>query len=737
MLARRTLAGLLVLAPLVASATDLLPEIRAHVGRATSPFVAWRPVTAHGQLRPALLTPVPDTANLDVTMPPAARLRFGIAVLDHWFGKSTLDGVGAVRFAVSFTDESGAATALFERIVDLRGGPGDRRWIAYDLDLATLAGRRGTLRLASSVVGDPGKATFALWHRPILYADVPSEDRGPNLLLVTIDALRADHLRTYGHVRETTPHLDRLAEEGVRFAHAFTNAPMTFPSLPQLLTSAHYPTLVSPTLTTSLFAGGFRHTRAIVHNPYLEIWLEYLAHDSFDSVLPKNWNARHISDAALEWIDTLGDAQWGLYLHFLDTHTPYGIPEPDATHFVDASYAGTIGRRFADVEGAKAGKYDEADRRRIVELYDGAIYHTDRQVGRVLDGLRERGLLDRTLVVVTADHGEELWDHGSFFHGGTLYDEQLHVPLIMRLPGGAHAGTVVDAQVPLLDVLPTIAEVLDVPVQSGMEGQSLMPLVRGKTSEERPVFARASNVGLPQRFALRSGGYKVIETLHPQGIEAFDLRADPKEQRDVSADPAHQAMVRSLTTRLERYRAPLADAGFQVRVTVPTDETADVEVVVSRRAGNAIQLPDRVGPSAGTLDLSKMGGRLTWRARMGEGTSGFRFDRGASSALYADTPLDFNVRIDGRAARPQDVVLGARRTHPESVPFVYEVVGLPGETQEKPALAVEEAPALVAPAGGRPKVQIWRTLSAAPLTTAGVPMDPAARERLRALGYVE
>jgi arylsulfatase len=735
-------AGVLSVALLVspaAGATDLLGAIRAHADHAETPLVAWRPVSTHGRLRQALFSPVPYAADLPVAIPPAGRLRFGIAVLDHWFTTNVLDVVRPVRFAVTFTDEAGERTTLLTRTLDIRSRPGDRRWVDYDLDLAALGGRQGTLRLATTFADatQTGDA-FALWSRPMLYGADPAGTPQVDLLLITIDALRADHVGSAGYERDTTPALDRLAAEGVRFARAFTNAPMTFPSLPQILTSAHYPTLVSPTVATSLYAGGFRHTKAIVHNPYLEIWLQYLARDSFDSVLAVKWDATRISRAAMEWIDSRGDERWALYLHYLDTHTPYGVPEPHASRFVDPSYRGSIGRRFPDIEGAKAGRYGPADRAHVVDLYDGAIAYVDAEIGRILDGLRARGRLDRTLVVVTADHGEEFWDHGSFFHGGSLYDEQLHVPLLMRLPGGEPRGVTVDAQVPTLDVLPTIADVLGVPTESGVEGRSLMPLVRGEESADRPVFARASNVLFIQRHALRTGSHKLIETLHPHALQLFDLVRDPEERHDLAGDPTQAGRVRELRAALQRHRAVLADVGFQVRVVTPADAHPDVRVVVTRRAGSEIQMPDWVGPPAGTLRLNRWGKRVAWRARTEPGVAGMRFDRGASSSLFADTPLHVDIRIDGAPARPEDVWLGQHGTHPDTVPFTYEVTQPPGTLAvERPALSAERAPALAAPAGGRVGVHLWRTLSPGPITTGALPVDARARERLRALGYVE
>jgi hypothetical protein len=289
-----------------------------------------------------------------------------------------------------------------------------------------------------------------------------------------------------------------------------------------------------------------------------------------------------------------------------------------------------------------------------------------------------------------------------------------------------------------LDVFPTIADVLDLPLEPGIEGQSLMPLVRGDDDADRPAFARASNVAFVQRHALRTRSHKLIETLHPYRIQLFDLARDPGEQHDVAADPAQAERLGELRTALQRHRAVLADVGFQVRVVTPPDTHAEVRVVATRQGGNDIQTPDWAGAPAGTLRLDRRGNRVAWRARTAPGVVGFRFDRGPSSSLFADTPLRFDVRIDGEMARPEDVRLGADGAHPATVPFTYEVTQpLWSPTVDAPALAVDGAPPLDEPTGGPVRVYGWRTLRPGPGAPGSLPVDAGARERRRAHGYVE
>jgi arylsulfatase A-like enzyme len=735
----RVLAGLAAVlaaaAPIpAATANDVMGALRAHVDTADRLFLRVLPVKAYGQRRQALATPVPYAVDVPVTVPTAGRLRLGFAVHDHFFREDLTTQADPIRFRVSLVRPSGEATVVVDRTLDVRTRPSDRRWIDVAVDVSQFAGESVALRLDAETPGTPKapEKTFALWSRPFV-EDRDARQGRPNLLFVTIDALRADHLGCYGYDRPTSPALDRLATEGVRFAHAFSNAPMTIPSLPQIFTSRYFPSASSPTLLSSLFAGGFAHTKAIIHNPYLEYFLTLDARDSFDSMSSVQWHADRIAAKALRWIDANRGDRWALYLHFLDTHTPYHVPLPDATRFVDPSYDGPIGATFGDVEGAQHEKFDAADRAHVIALYDGAIRYVDEHLGRLLEALRTQGLLDNTVVVVSADHGDEFWDHGSFFHGVSLYDEQLHVPLIVRLPHAARAGTVVDPQVRSIDIVPTIVDALGVPAYPDFQGASLLPMVADPAAAApREVFARAANPTYPLRFAVRTPTHKLIDTVNPLGEALFDLVADPGERRNLVDDPAARPVRDDLRARLAGYRAPLARTGFQIRAVARAD--ADVEVTIAANDDQALVNPDRVGDVGGVLTIAPDGASITWRGRIGPTPVGIRFDR--AMGLHDDAGITVTARADGRDLPPDAIVVGADG-HPSASPFVYKVTGPKGQKQhEEPPLVVTTAPTPTASEAAPVRVYVWRTLEAAPAAVAP-PTDEKTRERLRALGYVQ
>jgi arylsulfatase A-like enzyme len=719
-----------------ATSTDVIAWVRAHPAAVSSPFVRTRPVTVYGQTRNAITTGIPCTIDVPLTVPPHGRLRAGMAVSDRLFGQSLVPRARPTRFAASFVLPDGRVEPLFERVLDIRTRPGDRRWVDVRVDLSRFAGRTGTLRLTDELAGKPRRhgKTLALWSRPVVF-DAEEQRALPNLLFITIDALRAGHLASYGWHRPTSPHLDRLAAEGVRFANAFTDAPMTMPSIAQMLTATVLPTADSPNLLSALNAGGMPRTKAIIDNPYIGYWLSLGVPDTFDSITSRSWRADRITRAALAWIDAHRDDRFALYLHYLDTHTPYRTPAPFGTTFADPGYAGPVRLPFGDVDGARSGKYDARDREQIVALYDGAIRFTDEQIGLLIEGLRERGLLDRTLVVVTADHGEELWDHGSFFHGQSLYDELLHVPLLVRLPGGAHAGTVVTDQVRAIDFVPTMAQVLQVPAPFA-QGRSLVPLMDGRDAGTPPLlFARAANVQFPHRFAVRSPTHKLIATVETGREELYDLAADPGERHDLAGDPAAADTLAKLRAALAALRAPLATGGYQVRAAAGDGRPHAIEVTV-RGGERSLQGPDRIGlPSGDRLALSADGATLAWHGTVGAEPAGFRFDHGVAPGPGARPGLEFQVRVDGADLPPSAIHLGPDGAPAPASRFTYTrgPADLSGAEREKPPLLAPTAPPM-APGDGV-QVWIWRGPDTAGTAAGGV--APAARERLRALGYVE
>lgn len=330
---------------------------------------------------------------------------------------------------------------------------------------------------------------------------------GAHVLLVTIDALRADHLGYHGYERPVSPNLDALAAESIVFEMAYAQAPHSSYSLCSLMTSEYVHEtldlglpLPEATLATTLGAAGYHtaafftlgifHTEGDRMTRYRDNALGFERHEHRDVAAgPK-------TDEALLEVDRViarGEPPSLLWVHYFDVHEPY-----EATHF------GT----------------------RDLDRYDSEIREADREVGRLIREARDR-LTRPLIVVVTADHGEEFRDHGGLYHGSTLFQEQVHVPLLVHLPGVPP--TRVAAPVELVDVAPTLLGALDVPVPPSMRGDDLRPLAAGRVEDPAPAFSAV----IYKRMVVR-WPWKLIADLRFNLFQLYHLERDPREQENLA-----------------------------------------------------------------------------------------------------------------------------------------------------------------------------------------------------------
>lgn len=563
-------------------------------------------------------------------------------------------------------------------------------------------------------------------------APVSAPRPGPGfpIVFVLIDALRADRLLPAEGREAVAPNLLALARDGVTFLNAFASAPKTIPSVPQMFTSRHFPDLDHETTLLSVCRdGGYDATAAFIHNPYATKWLGRLQ-PTFDRLGGGEVDAARLTDEAIAWMDSRPSDRFALYVHYLDVHFPLKPPPEVASRFVDASYAGRIGLEFGDLNGAWAGRYGPEDRRRIGQLYDAALAATDAQVGRILDRLRTEGLYDRALVVVTADHGEELWDHGGFFHGHSLYDELLHVPLVVKFPGDWAAGSSVDALARSVDILPTVADL--VARSRGEEGeglpdadgQSLVPLVQGD-APPRTLFATVGRIDdrSPPLHAVRTATAKLIRSEEDGREFLFDLVRDPGEREDLSRDPAQAGLLQRMRAELDRFLAPLArgvharlfnGASQALHYRLETGLKPIAPFVNLQRV--ALEPGDRIEPQPGARGLVASG-----VLEPGEEDE-VRFD-----VLASDATLVASFET-GEAAGTGPAVELCVAGEPSCAPLEERRVELPLSR----VVADRTPPRRTASAV---VLQWWRVNGeSAPLAPA---LSTADRERLRALGYAE
>jgi arylsulfatase A-like enzyme len=417
------------------------------------------------------------------------------------------------------------------------------------------------------LVGIGGASVYwALRGTPVTRSEPGQHRPVPNTIMLVLDTVRADRLGCYGSELGITPNIDRWARHAVRFDRAFSHAPWTLPSVASLLTSrypvqhgagGHVPdfrVLAQQAVTLAeVFQRAGTATHAIVNVLFLtETAGMTQGFDTVDADAPEtNLEVRRAgptTDAALSWIDRHRERPFFLLVHYFDAHLIYDPPAPYRERFADVRDRLTTDHLFGtrgDMMGLRTGgaRLDRTLVARLERLYNGEVAYLDAEIGRLLAGVSERGLDDNTVVVLTADHGEEFLEHDGFEHGHTHHDELLHVPLLIRAPGiGAPAS--VSATVRQVDVAPTLCELTGVEPDRAFVGQSLVPLLEGRGGTDRPVLSQGNFWGQPSD-AWRQGGMKLIRSFETGDIQLFDLRSDPGERIDL-ADRAPQQRERML-----------------------------------------------------------------------------------------------------------------------------------------------------------------------------------------------
>ena len=384
----------------------------------------------------------------------------------------------------------------------------------------------------------------------------PQPAARPDLIVLVIDALRPDHLGSHGYARPTSPNLDRLAERGARFEHAMSAANYTTASVPSIFTGL-FPSVHGVFAEGDRLDDGFLTlaerlrdlsyaTAAFAPNPSLGRRFNFdQGFDLFDDKALHNeetipWKkfetAERIRKGALSFVDGVAaEKPVFLYLHYRDVHGPYVPPPPFDRVFVDAAVESAAALSAAQREAIPEYLRLEgapATLAHYLAQYDGEILYTDGRIGALLEALESRGRLRHAWIVVTADHGESFLDHGVWNHGNELYQEEIHVPLILVAPQGRGRGRRIGDLVSGVDLLPTLLEAAGAPPPAGVQGRSLLPLLDGARLPRTTLFAEGRG-----RLAVRDGRFKLLRDADAGVWRQFDLAADPGERVDLRASP--------------------------------------------------------------------------------------------------------------------------------------------------------------------------------------------------------
>lgn len=375
-----------------------------------------------------------------------------------------------------------------------------------------------------------------------------------NIILFTIDTLRADHLECYGYDKVKTPHINRLANEGILFEHNIVQVPLTLPSHSSILTGTYplyhgvrdnggfyldesHHTLAESLKNKGYATGAFVAAFVLDSRWGLDQGFDYY-YDNFDLTKYKKVSLDSVQrrgDEVLaevyKWIENQAQQKFFAWIHLYDPHTPYDPPEPYKTEY--------RGRQFG--------------------LYDGEIAYVDQLMGEFRDFMEEKNLFEKTLIIFTGDHGESLGEHKESAHGFFIYDSDIRVPLIIRFPEGKYAGHVVSNQVKSIDIMPTVLHLLDEEIPESVQGKSLLSLiVEDEAQDERSAYSETYwpryHYGWSELKSLRKGRYKFIDAPQP---ELYDILEDPGEVNNLvnkKASLGHE-MKRDLLALIEEYAA--------------------------------------------------------------------------------------------------------------------------------------------------------------------------------------
>ena len=677
-----------------ASAAGLDPsEVRADVGK---------PQRIRDVVKASLPAAPPSRFRFVTDVPGDGRLVLAAGIPGRYHDGSAVEFVVNVR-------RRGRETTVLSHLVDPANREDDRRWVRLEADLSEHAGKDVEIVLETRGYEETGAADRAFWGTPTIAT--AESGRAPLVVVYLVDVLRADHLPLYGYARDTAPELSRFAKDAVVFDQAIASSSWTKPSVASLFTSLlprdhgclQFYTPLDPALVTlaeRLHEQGYG-TGAVVVN--LLVLAKNMHFDQgFDhfAAPPSPRRAEQVVDTALRFLDARRGQPTFLYVHTMDVHTPYLPPPPFDRRFPPSPEPGRAAAEPSDY--VVPGDLD-----RIVGQYDGAIAYGDREFGRFLQGLRERGLYDQATIVFLSDHGEELLDHGGWVHGHTLFDELVRVPLVVKYPGRREAGRRVARQVQLLDVLPTILESQGLPVPDGIAGRALEESFTATGPERPAVFETKYREHVA--YGARTSGTKYVRHLYPVNEELFfDLRRDPGERRSRDAGSTR---AQDLKRAVE---ASVSASAFRHRLQVAGDADYDLRL----RTTGWIEVVDRAGLApTERADVVDGGHVLALSLRPEPGRP--------RQVEFVTRPHGVPLWIDGtrggRRLRPGEVRVAAEGSTARALPhLVPDVEDLGGP--------------FTPPRSAASGVSIW--LVPAHAGRGDAPLDRQARESLKALGYL-
>jgi arylsulfatase A-like enzyme len=567
------------LPPQVVSTLQLGEQTAVRVDFSVPTDLAGREIQVHVAGYATDLVDLASIRTPEVDIPKDAVLEFAIGHLESELGNDPVD------FSVQACDAEDCEQ-IFEEISDPKGNP--HGWRDRRVELSNLGGTHRSFRFEANQTRSEAPYSFPMWANPTIYAPTQRSEAEPNVILLSIDTLRADHLTSYGYHRDTAPFMqEKFAADGIVFESSVAAATLTTPSHMSMFTSLQ-PTAHGtvdgmskslpwniPTLAELIRAHRI-DTGAVTEDGWLGIrhgfgrgFNSYAENRSADIMAPEG-QVDVTFEVARRWLEWNRDKRFFLFLHTFQVHYPYAPPEKYRSLFMDSS-------------DPPADEGSPENSKRIAD-YDQEIRYTDDELRLLFETLETLDLDDKTVFIVTSDHGEAFLEHGALEHGTQMYDEEVRVPLIFWGPG-IPSGLRIEVPVAHVDLMPTILEIFGVEPPRFLEGSSLTALMKDESAAsrfgKRPVFSeshspmrlgpgRSLSPVIPPAFGVRLGSRKLARYRTPDGYryEFYDLRSDPLERKDLFADQPQRAS--DLVALIEGYEEQSA----RVRAEVDASQNA-------------------------------------------------------------------------------------------------------------------------------------------------------------------
>ncbi len=677
------------------------------------------PLRLNDVVRQTLPASPPSRLRFVMDVPERARLAFAIGIAPEHQREA---GVEFVIRARSGKKEK----VVFQQLLEPLTRPEHRLWVEAQAPLAEFAGKAVELTFETRGFEKGEALRRAFWGAPALVVDERREE-APLVIVYLVDTLRADHTTPYGYKRDTTPELQKFAKDAVVFEQPIVHASWTKPSIASIFTSqlpgrhrtvqlrdSLDPGLVTlaEMLKTKGFATGGAVANSVIYSAgtHFEQGFDFWAGLHGEGGRPsKLVFADKVVDTALQWLDSRPGLPNFVYVHTMDPHVPYEPPPP-----FDRMFPPHPREDYPAID-PRTDYREPEDLERLKAQYDGSIAYGDREFGRFVRELKERGLYDRALIVFTSDHGEEFMDHGGFLHGRTVFDELIRVPLIVKFPKQRDAGKRVKQQVQGVDLLPTILKELGLPVPEPpvIHGHPLQKVMAGGAPEP-PAVSEISHRGFVAH-GMRTGKDKYVRRFSPMEDELyFDLLQDPREQE--SRLEQAKERVRTLKAGVE---AAMVPNPFRHTLRFVGNDSYELRLATGGWVEGVEALHFGSGESHG---LEGNGRKLVLKVRPRPGQP--------REVVFSVRPQGAPVRLEGtrngRPLRPQDVWIAQEAIHPDAVP-----VRLP-EIESEHERGVEHI--FGPPPADRIGIHVWLVMAPG---KSFMSFDDETLERLKALGYVQ